>query len=516
VTPLLPPEPVALLVTSRTHVALGEGLTLDLDVLDPGDAVKLLKEEIGTARALDEATLARFAALCGCLPVALLAIAGTIKTSRTRTPAQLLARLEADRAKGLTGVLHRLRPSVEALALDNPDLARRFARLAVFAGDFSIEAATHVWEVDEDTACDGLEELLIRSLLLFVPDDGPESRFRLHDLIRILAQERLGPDAKPSELRHAVFYYDLLSRCEKLYKSGHDAILKGLELFNRERLEIETGQRRMAGHRDTDEKAARLAVAYSSAGLYICSLRLSNDLLMSWHREALQASRKLQDVKSEGCTLSNIGNVHRHNGKPHCGLVYNNRSRMISITSSDIHGEGQSLGNMACCYIDMGRPDRAIPLLTRALEISRERGDLFAQCPDCGNIGIAFMFLNKYSKAVEFLGEQLTLAKSHGFEEFEANANRDLGLTYARSWRHRQALEHYNKSIAIDRRLNNRRGEGISLWNAALAHEALGEAEFALKKAKSSFLILTQTSSPFVARIATWLRERGVDPEGLD
>jgi hypothetical protein len=80
VTPLVPPESAALLVTSRTRIALAEGLTLDLDTLDPGDAVELLKEEIGTARPLDDATLARLAELCGYLPVALLAIAGTIKT----------------------------------------------------------------------------------------------------------------------------------------------------------------------------------------------------------------------------------------------------------------------------------------------------------------------------------------------------------------------------------------------------------------------------------------------------
>ena len=50
VTPLVPPEPVALVVTSRHRIDLPEGLTLDLDTLDPADAVALLQEEIGAAR----------------------------------------------------------------------------------------------------------------------------------------------------------------------------------------------------------------------------------------------------------------------------------------------------------------------------------------------------------------------------------------------------------------------------------------------------------------------------------
>ena len=86
VTPLVPPEPVALVVTSRHRIDLPEGLTLDLDTLQPDDALSLLREEIGAARALDEPTLARFANFCGYLPMALLAIAGTIKASRSADP----------------------------------------------------------------------------------------------------------------------------------------------------------------------------------------------------------------------------------------------------------------------------------------------------------------------------------------------------------------------------------------------------------------------------------------------
>jgi tetratricopeptide (TPR) repeat protein len=394
VTPLLPPEPVALLVTSRTHIALAEGLTLDLDTRAPGDAVKLLQDEIGTARALDEATLGRFAELCGYLPVALLAIAGTIKTSRTRTPTQLLALLEADRAKGLTGVLHRLRPSVEALALDDPDLARRFARLAVFASDFSIEAVAHVWEVDEDTACDGLDELRTRSLLLPAADDCPEPRFRLHDLIREIATERLGDDADAAALRHAMFYKDALARCDDLYLAGNDAVLEGLAMFDRERAEITAGQRWVAGHAKS-AAAARLAADYSNSGIDVIWLRLDSRTLIVWLEVAIAACRRLGDRRGAGATLGNLGNAWAERGEP------------------------------------------------------------------------------------------------------------------------RKAIEYYEQWLVIAREIGDRRGEGNALWNAAIVHELLNERDDALGKVKAAFVIRRAIEDPNAAKVAAWLRERGVDPDSL-
>ena len=54
---LVPPSPAALLLTSREHLRLHGAKLLDLDVLPPEDAVALLREIVGPARA-DEAQLA--------------------------------------------------------------------------------------------------------------------------------------------------------------------------------------------------------------------------------------------------------------------------------------------------------------------------------------------------------------------------------------------------------------------------------------------------------------------------
>ena len=515
VTPLVPPEPVALLVTSRTRIALAEGLTLDLDTLDPGDAVKLLQEEISTARQLDEATLASFAELCGYLPVALLAIAGTIKASRTRTPAQLLARLEADRAQGLTDVLDRLRPSVEALALDDPDLARRFARLAVFAGDFAIEAAAHVWELDDDTTCDGLDELLTRSLLLPAADDSPEPRFRLHDLIREIATERLGHDADAAALRHATFYRDLLGKSRQLYLSGNDAVLEGLALFDRERAEILAGQRWAAGHADSEDTAARLAADYPYVGIDLIFLRLHSLTQVAWLEAALAACRRLGDRLGEGVALGNLGLAWARLGELRKAIEYHERNLVIALEIVDRRGEGNALGNLGLAWAELGEPRKAIEFHELALVISREIGDRRGEGNALGNLGVAWRDLGEPRKAIERQEQALVISREIGDRRDEGAALGNLGLFWADLGEPRKGIKYYEQQLVIAREIGDRRGEGNALWNAALAHEKLGARDGALGRAKAAVVIYRAIEDPYAVKVAAWLRERGVDPDGL-
>ncbi len=372
VTPLVPPEPVALVVTSRHRIDLPEGLTLDLDTLDPADAVALLKEEIGAARQLDDGMLARFAELCGYLPVALLAIDGAIRQSRARTPAQLLDRLEADRAKGLTAALDRLRPSVDALAEDDAALARRFARLAVFAGDFSIEAAAHVVATDEDGACDSLDALLDRSLLLTAVTGTAEApRFRLHDLIRELATERLGDDLQEGRSRHATFFRNLLAHCDQRYLAGNDAILEALALFDRERAEIVAGQAWAAARAPIDEAAGRLAADYPNAGTYVLDLRLDSRTRILWLEAALNACRSLGDRPVEAYTLGNLGLVWLALGEPRRAIEYHEQDLAFAREIGDRRGEGNALWNMALAHETLNEPEQALEKATTGFVIYR-------------------------------------------------------------------------------------------------------------------------------------------------
>ena len=78
---------------------------------------------------------------------------------------------------------------------------QRFRQLAVLAGGGTLAAVAAVWRTGEDRAVDALGELVARSLVV-VEHAGPETRYRMLELIRHGAADRLAADpAEQAEAR---------------------------------------------------------------------------------------------------------------------------------------------------------------------------------------------------------------------------------------------------------------------------------------------------------------------------
>ena len=91
-------------------------------------------------------------------------------------------------------------------------------RLAIFAGQFSLEAVRTVAESPELTAWDvvkGIANLFVKSLVVTEVESG-DPRYRLLDTTRAYALEKLGESGERDRiaLRHAEYYRDLFGRAE--------------------------------------------------------------------------------------------------------------------------------------------------------------------------------------------------------------------------------------------------------------------------------------------------------------
>ena len=131
--------------------------------------------------------------------------------SRLLTPAALLVHLdEALSVGGIRDLPDRQRTMRATLEwsynlLQDPDRLL-FARLAVFSGGFSLEAAEAIERGGDVVAC--LGALLDQSLVLRVPSADEFPRFRLLEPVRQYAAERLHTtdQAKVASDRHAGYY----------------------------------------------------------------------------------------------------------------------------------------------------------------------------------------------------------------------------------------------------------------------------------------------------------------------
>jgi transcriptional regulator with XRE-family HTH domain len=196
VRPLLPGSDQCLvLVTSRRRLAgLDDATAVSLDTLATEQATELLVRL--TARpGLDPADpdLARIAALCGGLPLALGLLGRRLHHRPAWSPADLAGELAAARSR--TELIRAEDRSVAAaFGLSYAGLApaqqRMFARLGLHPGpDVDAYAAAALGDCDPATAAGHLEALYDRHLI----SEPARGRYRLHDLIREYARDLAAP-----------------------------------------------------------------------------------------------------------------------------------------------------------------------------------------------------------------------------------------------------------------------------------------------------------------------------------
>ncbi len=201
------------------------------------------------------------------LPLALELAAARV---RVLAPQALLARLD-HRLQLLTGgtrdvpARHQtLRATIDwSYNLLPPDEQRLFARLAVFTGGCTLEAAESVCPADGTGGdmLDRLQLLIDQSLLQQAEGPTGEPRFRMLETIREYARERLVASGEGKELhrQHSHYFLALAERAEPALWGGADqrAWIK--------RLEAEHENLRAALHQALEHGAVEVALRLASA-----------------------------------------------------------------------------------------------------------------------------------------------------------------------------------------------------------------------------------------------------------
>ncbi|MDI5974014.1 BTAD domain-containing putative transcriptional regulator [Streptomyces sp. SL13] len=198
VRPLIPGTPTCRLVMTtraRTAALLGTAV-FELDVLGTGDGVELLAAMIGRQRVRAEPREAgELVGLCGGLPLALEGAAARLVARPHRTIGDLVALLrdERHRLDQLNGQGVDVRATLLRGYRTAPPVARAlFARLGMLEpGGFGAWVAARLMELDAASATDALESLVDARLVDVESGTGGSTRYRLHELARIFARERL-------------------------------------------------------------------------------------------------------------------------------------------------------------------------------------------------------------------------------------------------------------------------------------------------------------------------------------
>jgi len=331
--------------------------------------------------------------------------------------------------------------------------------LAVFPDTFDDAAAAAVWEMEHDPAQDTLGRLLQYSMLEW---NDATKRYRLHDLTRDFAKQRLMPaECGATAFLHAKHYLEVIRKADDLYKKGGESLMRGLALFDLERGNIQAGQAWAADHAAEDKDMTELCSGYPDRGAYILDLRQHPVEQIRWRESALAAARRMKDRAAEGRHLGNLGNP----------------------------------------YVSLGETRRAIEYYENSLAIARELGNRQCEGEALGSLGGAYYSSGDYRRAIEYHEQRLIIAQEIGHRRGEGNALGNLGGAYYSSGDYRRAIEYYEQSLAVKRSIGDRRGEGNSLFNTSLALDGLGDRKKAIEHAEAALKIYEQIEDPNAAKV---------------
>ncbi|MDQ2967686.1 MAG: NB-ARC domain-containing protein [Actinomycetota bacterium] len=398
-------ERLKVLVTSRAPLRVAGEHEYLLEPLAPADSVTLFCER---ARAIgrDLAPSETIDAICRRLDGLPLAIELAAARTKLLGPDTLLERLEhslpllTGGARDAPERQRTLRRTIEwSYALLDDGATRLFARLAVFAGSFSLVAAEEVCEVD----LDALSALVDLSLLKAIGGD----RFLLLETIREYASERLNEldNSTETQRRHATYFaalaedaytkriggeaeaaaqvaldhddlraaFDWLATTEP----GSELPLAGaLGWFWLSHSHLEEGARRLEQALESGSGTGTAAARALTAAGGIAGQTGRGDEARVLFSRAIEQWREVGDDAELGAALNAFGWASFFSGADDQSLQAFDEELELQRRRGDEEGETRALTGVCQLLVAQGQTEQAEMLSRDLLEMSRRSGDV--------------------------------------------------------------------------------------------------------------------------------------------
>jgi predicted ATPase len=434
------------------------------------------------------------------LPLALELAAARVKLL---PPQAILARLD-DRFKLLTGgardlpARHQtLRNTLEwSYGLLNQDEKTLYARLSVFVGGFTLEAAEAVCNPDGQLdILEGLTSLVNNSLLRQEETDDGEPRFGMLETIRAYALERLADSGKMGALReqHARYFGDLITNqamfqlysAKALYwlnwlerENGNVratltwslASPQGIELgarivmalnwfWYRRGYFIEGGMwaERVLANPAMQTPSQPRALALVSSGL-LALWQGKQDIALAQLQESLEIELRLEDEQFVAQLFMGNAVALINMGRDSAAQPYLQEALPMFKEQDNAPFHAITLVHLGNVELGLGNPEQARALHSEALAEARAIGENWLLSFALNNLGEVARTQGQYELARKYYEECEALLRDTGDRGDMARFAHSLGYVAQYEGDYARAETQFRKSLAMFRRLGNRRG----------------------------------------------------------
>lgn len=527
VRPLLPSSPTALvLVTSRRSLAGLEGARqLMLPMLSAEEAVNLLAQIIGPARAAAE-TAATFevARLCGFLPLAL-RIAGNRIASRPGWTIEYLAeqlRNDQRRLEVLTAGDLQVRSS---FAISYDQLTERaragFGRLSLTPGpEFDAALAGVLIEADPVEAEAVIDELVDASLI--EPASTP-GRYRFHDLLRIFARERLASHDEPTtaaatERRALAWLLDAATRAALMVGPNNDDCPQpgppepGAARFPATAealswLDAEWGNWLGAMRRAPDFAMHEAVMRLAWAMHWYSDVRTNRSEWSEVFTLGLRAARAVGDRNAECVLLDYIAWAYLTNHRVDAAEPLLQEALALARTVGNRKEEGWALIYLGSCATRAGRLDAATDQFRQAIEVFRAIGFDTGRWSALSHLGETMRRTGRLRECLQYHEQALAVARQDASPVGVGLISYRIGEALAEMGHLPEAARRYADAKTGFRQAGDILGEGEALHQFALVQAQLGDGDTAVASLETAVRIFNQIRD--LRQQATALRTLG-------
>jgi predicted ATPase len=449
-----------LLVTSRELLRIQGEVEYAVPPLKEPEAVELFCTRAKLEPSDDVAEL------CRRLDDLPLAVELAAARASVLTPKQLLDRLSQrlDLLRGGRDADARqqtLRATIEWSydLLDEPE-KRLFARLAIFAGGCTLDAAEEVCDADLDT----LQSLVDKSLVRFT--DG---RYWMLETIRGYAAELLADDPELGRLRRA--------HAEHYLRLAESAELRDVESGGAQRMDLMI----------PEHENLRTALHWAAHNDFEFAVRLSVELEMFWTvRSPEEGVRWLSDLLSRGDDLPIELRAHAHRvlgsagnpaGEDELAEQAYRESLGLFRELDDRRGVATLLLRLGFSALYRGDLDEARRLAADSLDLHRANGNRRGEAQALTLTGEILYVEGRLEEGLDLIARGAQLAGEAGFEWWRARALRTMVDGAFELDRTEDAQHWLMESLEHTRRLGDRRGIVLTLARLARIAADSGDRE---------------------------------------
>jgi len=469
---------LTVVATSREPLRLRAEIEYPVLPLAEAPAVELFRQRAEAVAPDFDGDFELLTQLCERLERMPLAIELAAARVRILSIEQLLSRLER-RLRVLTGGprdaparQRTLRATIEwSHELLAEDEMRLFARLAVFAGGWTPEAAEEVCAADLDT----LQSLVEKGLA-----QAEGGRFRMVETIREFALERLDDSAESEQLRrrHAAFYLALAEEAEpELTGAAQHIWLERLAAdYENERAALEW-HATIPGAADGLRLAGALVLFWFIRGFFRDGLY--------WLERMLDASKGDRTAPRAGA-LWGAGFLHALVGDEERAETLLQQSLDLARSVGDNSRAARSLSVLGLLSFFQNDMRRALSLFEESAELAREADDLWCLADALGTLGSIYPLHGKVALAESVGSEALAIARRSGDRQGIRMALFGLSLTAARRGDLKTARTLGEEGLAVCRDIGDLWFVSYFLWVLATVATASGDYETARAQAQES------------------------------